>query len=540
VRGSIEAVSTTALVTALLGAFLALQTLARPHAGGAGLDGFTEASLRTLLLLAAGLMLAIRGAATPLGRARAPILLGLGAFHGLVLQGLLLHPWWGVHWGAAHPVLGPPLADGLMLGLLAPALLLLDAARRPGVREAKLSTATISAALAFVVIWLISEIRRLFHGPLLDQGPLGFSETAAYAAAALGLAVALDACRARLSAWTDFGRGTGDLIDGTCWVAGALALWLLGFIACPWWGSFDGDLHDPALLIALYTAGFALSAILAWRIRMRRRGALARAALIAAGTQVFVLAAILVRYAFHGAVMRAPLHEMSFAEAAAYPVAALSLALLLDIGRVRLNARAEPERTVGDMGWITWGVGAFALWQLAYVASPWWGPLDGDLQSPALLIALYIAGCGLSAVMAWRARVQGRAMLARASLSAAAIEVFALLSIVVRYAFHGAAMRAPLREASLETWTFSAAWALYGLLLLAVGSGRRDPALRALGLVALLGTTAKVFLFDLARLDGPIRAASFLALGVVLLMGALAARRFAVRAAPPPSEGAGQ
>jgi uncharacterized membrane protein len=402
VRSSTEAISTAALVSALLGGFLALQVLDQPRAGASTLlDGFTEASLRTILLLAAGLVLAIRGAASPWGRARAPVLLTLGVLHGLIMQGLLLHPWWG--WTPGHPVLGPPLADGLLLGLLAPALLTADAARRPGVRDARLSSAAVAAALAFTALWLLSEVRRLFHGPLLDQGPVSFSEIGAYAVAALGVALLLDASRAWLNALTASGRGIAETVNALAWVALALAFWLL-----------------------------------------------------------------------------------------------------------------------------------------TYVASPWWGPLEGDLDAPALLIAFYAAGCGLSAGLAWVARRSARTLLARAALIAAGVEVFALISLIVRYAFHGAAMRAPLREASVETWTFSAIWALYGLLLLAVGAGRRDQALRGLGLAVLLGTTAKVFLFDLARLDGPIRAASFLALGVVLLAGALAARRFAARTASQgPNEAAG-
>lgn len=86
-------------------------------------------------------------------------------------------------------------------------------------------------------------------------------------------------------------------------------------------------------------------------------------------------------------------------------------------------------------------------------------------------------------------------------------------------------MRTPLMEASLETWTFSAVWALFGLLVLMGGARLGDRALRWLGLTVLLGTTLKVFLFDMATLEGVIRAASFLALGALLLIGALAARR---------------
>jgi len=52
--------------------------------------------------------------------------------------------------------------------------------------------------------------------------------------------------------------------------------------------------------------------------------------------------------------------------------------------------------------------------------------------------------------------------------------VFSLLSLVVRYGFHGAAMRTPLKEASVETWTYSAVWAFYGLVIVAAGARGAD------------------------------------------------------------------
>jgi uncharacterized membrane protein len=181
------------------------------------------------------------------------------------------------------------------------------------------------------------------------------------------------------------------------------------------------------------------------------------------------------------------------------------------------------------------GLGGFA--QLAALlifgglASPWWGPLEGKLRSPILLCALYVAGIGLTGWSAARRRMAGQPYLAHMALSFCGIEGFALISLLVRFAFLGSDMRAPLREASLETWTFSAVWAVYGLAVLTAGAGRKDIALRGLGLTILLVTTAKAFLFDMARLEGVIRAASFLALGAVLMVGALLARRLRMRTA---------
>jgi uncharacterized membrane protein len=388
-----EAISTLAVMTGLLGAFLALQAWAAPKLGApAWLDSFTLASLRTLLILAAGLMLSIRGAATPLGRIRAPVLLAVGAVHGFILQAIWFHPWWGV----GGPVAGPPLADSLMPGLLAPAVLLGEAARRGAREREPLARWALAGALIFLGFWMLSELRRLFQGPTLNVDGFGYAETAAYGAAMLTLALALEALRRRLSR------------------------------------------------------------------------AAAQTGVFVQATQIFSWAAILT-----------------------------------------------------------------ALGLLAYVDSPWWGPLSGDLHAPALLGAIMAVACGLTAYHALAARRADRPILAHVALDAAGLELFALLTLVVRFAFHGGAMRVLLREASLETWTFSAVWAVYGLIVLAIGASRRDAPLRWLGLAILLGTTLKVFLFDMARLEGVVRAASFLALGVVLLIGALAARRFGGGARTP-------
>ena len=400
VKTSVEAISTSAVLSGLLGLFLMLQTLGGASGGGSGLiDGFTEASLRTVLLLAAGLLLSIRGASTTLGRLRGPVLLGLGALHGLLQQGAALHPWWGV----GGPVAGPPVFDGLMLGLLAPALLLAEAARRLARQSKPVAGATAATALLFLALWIVSEIRRLFHGATLTSGDFGYAEVAAYAAAGVALALSLDIGRGRLSAALDSKSGLGAVVDAVNWTAVAVGLLLL-----------------------------------------------------------------------------------------------------------------------------------------AGVASPWWGPLAGDLHAPLLLGVLDAAACLCGVGLAVIARRSARPMLAQAALAGAGIEGFVLLTLVVRFVFHGAAMRAPLREDSLETWTFSAVWALYGLAALAIGAGRRDMALRGIGLAVLLATTAKVFLFDLGHLEGVVRAASFLALGLVLVVGALAARRFSSAGASPRASDGGQ
>ena len=390
---SAEAASTSALISLMVTLFLTLRSWATPHgAAGASLDPFTEASLRTLILLASGFVLTVRSSSTLVGRARGPVFLVLGILHGLLTGALVLNPWL-----TGTSVSGPPILDSLALAFLAPALLLAASAWKQA--RTRWATPTALAALLFAVIWAVMEIRRLFHGPTLDQGAFGYGETAAYGVAALGVAVGLS--------------------------------------------------HLAQALTARRTAGGELAA---------------------------------------------------------------------------------PLASAGQAG--PWVGLVPATYLLAYVASPWWGPLDGPLVAPILLFTLYGAGVALTVRLAWQARAAGFAALAHAGFAGAVIEVFALLTLAIRFAFHGAAMRTPLREASLETWTFSAAWALYGLAVLAAGVRGRDRGLRWLGLATLLGTTLKVFLFDMARLEGVVRAGSFLALGALLLIAALVARRLGGSAGP--------
>jgi len=84
--------------------------------------------------------------------------------------------------------------------------------------------------------------------------------------------------------------------------------------------------------------------------------------------------------------------------------------------------------------------------------------------------------------------------------------------------------------------TTSIAWALYALVLLAVGMARGWSALRWVSLVVLLVTLAKVFLYDLGELRDLYRVASLAGLAFSLILVSLAYQRFVFRKEPPPTE----
>ncbi len=72
----------------------------------------------------------------------------------------------------------------------------------------------------------------------------------------------------------------------------------------------------------------------------------------------------------------------------------------------------------------------------------------------------------------------------------------------------------------------SIAWAVYALVLLAIGMLRRARALRWTSLVLLVATIAKVFLYDLGELEGLYRVGSLLGLAFSLIAVSLAYQKF--------------
>ncbi|HEX3290888.1 MAG TPA: DUF2339 domain-containing protein, partial [Gaiella sp.] len=89
--------------------------------------------------------------------------------------------------------------------------------------------------------------------------------------------------------------------------------------------------------------------------------------------------------------------------------------------------------------------------------------------------------------------------------------------------------------ASLETdferghTALSAVWALIGLTLVVLGVARRSSLLRYAGLALFGLTLGKIFLFDLAELSSVARAASFVAVGGLLLVGGVLVQRLSPR-----------
>jgi uncharacterized membrane protein len=114
---------------------------------------------------------------------------------------------------------------------------------------------------------------------------------------------------------------------------------------------------------------------------------------------------------------------------------------------------------------------------------------------------------------------------------------FLWMIMAVRHAFQGETIVAWHSTSDAEGYTYSAAFLLTGIALLAIGIVLRSGPARLASALYILVTVAKVFLFDMSGLEGAWRALSFIGLGLALVGIGLVYQKFVfVRgpAAPPP------
>lgn len=220
---------------------------------------------------------------------------------------------------------------------------------------------------------------------------------------------------------------------------------------------------------------------------------------------------------------------LAVAEWSAHVLALLGLAL-----GARTLARRRPWRALALGGtilaWAALAVGAFIA---LLAANPLLRPLPvGSTPVVNALLLLYGAPAVACLVLARRQIADGdRTWLPLAAAAVAGVLGFVLLSLEVRQAFHGTDLTIG-DTTVLEKYSYSVAWLVYGLALLAVGIARRLPAARYASLAVMIVTVCKVFLVDTAGLTGLYRVASFLGLGLSLLGLAFVYQRFVFRTAP--------
>ncbi len=190
----------------------------------------------------------------------------------------------------------------------------------------------------------------------------------------------------------------------------------------------------------------------------------------------------------------------------------MSYALMrLDLGRAN---------TVFRLASIIFGVGAAAtaLIGLGIVQNPLLTreTIFGPAVFSSLLLA-YAAPGLMAAVVARGARTKRPPAYVTVMAVVSLVLLFAYVTLEVRHVFQGATIGIDQPTSSAEQWTYSFAWLVVGVLMLAYGIFRQSFVARIASAASVLLAVLKVFLFDLSRLSGIWRPLSFIVLGLVLI-----------------------
>lgn len=171
-------------------------------------------------------------------------------------------------------------------------------------------------------------------------------------------------------------------------------------------------------------------------------------------------------------------------------------------------------------------IGALALGLLGVAVNPMWTK-HAVGSAPVFNWLLYVYGLPavLLLIVAWMlGRTPPRAE-AGMCFVLGLLFLFALITLQVRQAFHGADLQSG-GTSHAEHYAYSAAWLAFGAALLVAGIVLRNTALRWASLAVIMLTTGKVFIWDMAHLRDLLRVLSFLGLGIVLLALAFLYQRF--------------
>jgi uncharacterized membrane protein len=273
----------------------------------------------------------------------------------------------------------------------------------------------------------------------------------------------------------------------------------------------------------LWSYGLSIAALLVGLRFLRPTGdeRLVRATEAAVALLAFVLATLEVRSVFQPGSMLAP--DAGFMERTFYVLVwgAFALAALW-----LARTRGDP---VALWAWRASGALALATVLVAqvFIANPIFEKADvGRLPIANGLFLAYAVPAAMAALARRWIDVEPDRNVALAVEAAASILAFVYVSLEVRHFFDPGFERSGLGAAGLELYTYSIVWLLFGVALLAVGFLRGAAALRHAGMALVCVVVAKVFLIDMAGLQGLLRAFSFLGLGAALVGLGYAYRRY--------------
>ena len=258
----------------------------------------------------------------------------------------------------------------------------------------------------------------------------------------------------------------------------------------------------PALLLAL--CAFELRRWPDERIRN----------LMQALASLFVLltAAILVRHGMNGGVLDSSVPTLG--EQATYTLLVIGASAIM----MSLDLKSpSPVFRYGSM--VVGALSVLSVLSAHFIGlNPYFtGELLGKWPVLDLLLVGYLLPGVAYGGLAWYARNRRPLpYVTMLALTGVAL-VFAWVTLCVRRYWHGEGIADWKGFLQPETYTYSVVWLLLGVLLLVVGSKVDSKSIRLASAGLVLIAVIKVFLIDMANLEGILRALSFIGLGAVLI-----------------------
>jgi uncharacterized membrane protein len=139
----------------------------------------------------------------------------------------------------------------------------------------------------------------------------------------------------------------------------------------------------------------------------------------------------------------------------------------------------------------------------------------GGVFFNALLLG-YGIPAGLMAILARMIRETRPALVYRIAAVTAIALALVYLTLEVRTIFHGPVIKG-FATSDAEQYTYSAVWLAFGVVLLLGGIALKSQPARFASAAVVILTVAKVFLYDLAGVQGVYRALSLICLGLTLM-----------------------
>ncbi len=196
----------------------------------------------------------------------------------------------------------------------------------------------------------------------------------------------------------------------------------------------------------------------------------------------------------------------------------ISWVLIATFLRWRFGDDLTPVRAVAEKGLLV--LAAAQTFFAAIVGlNPWWGDDPRAVGGPVLfnmLLFYYLAPAAAYGLSALAAQRYGGLIQARIAGLFAVLMTYLWLVLTVRHQFHAPDLSVGA-VGNAESWQYSIVTMLFATAMLVAAALRRSHVLRYGGLAVLMLAVAKVFIFDLAALEGVWRATSFLGLGVSLV-----------------------